>query len=169
MEPIFIAGQIFGIIAIALGFLSYQMKTQEKLILMQALTGLVFIIHYLMIGAVTGMAMNIVGLIRCIVYYFRNKKGSNEKVTPIIFAVIMGIIGILTWESWYSVFVFLGLIINTLCLALSDPQKVRASILVTSPLVLIYDAFAQSFGGIVYESVAIISALIGIIRNRKRA
>ena len=145
------------------------MKTQEKLILMQALTGLVFIIHYLMIGAVTGMAMNIVGLIRCIVYYFRNKKGSNEKVTPIIFAVIMGIIGILTWESWYSVFVFLGLIINTLCLALSDPQKVRASILVTSPLVLIYDAFAQSFGGIVYESVAIISALIGIIRNRKRA
>lgn len=169
MDPIFIIGQIFGVIAIALGFLSYQMKTQEKLILMQALTGFVFIIHYLMIGAVTGMAMNIVGLVRCIVYYFRNKKRSDEKVTPIIFAIIMGLIGILTWETWYSVFVFFGLIINTLCLAFSDPQKVRASILVTSPLVIIYDAFALSFGGIVYESVAIISALIGILRNRKKA
>ncbi len=168
MEPIFVTGQVFGVIAIAFGFLSYQMKTQGQLILMQALTGLVFIIHYLMIGAVTGMAMNIVGLIRCIVYYFRNKKGSGEKVTPIIFAVIMGLIGILTWEAWYSAFVFFGLIINTLCMAFSDSQKVRISILITSPLVIIYNVFALSFGGIIYESVAIISSLIGIVRNRKK-
>ena len=168
LGPIFIIGQIFGVIAIALGFLSYQMKTAGRILLLQALTGVVFAVHYCMIGAITGMAMNIVCFIRCIVYYFRNKRGSSEKISPIIFTLIMAVIGIITWDAWYSVFVFSGILINTLCMAFANPQKVRASILVTSPLVLIYDAFALSFGGMVYESVAIISAVIGILRNRKR-
>ena len=58
--------------------------------------------------------------------------------------------------------------INTLCLSFTDPQKIRWSILVTSPMVLIYDAFVSSFGGVIYESVVIISSIIGIIRYRKR-
>ena len=168
LDPVFIIGQVFGVIAIALGFLSYQMKTAGRILLLQALTGVVFAVHYLMIGAITGMAMNIVCFVRCIVYYFRNKKGSSEKISPIIFALIMAVIGIITWDAWYSVFVFSGILINTICMAFADPQKVRASILVTSPLVLVYDVFAWSFGGAVYESVAIISAAVGIVRNRKR-
>ncbi len=168
LDPLFIVGQIFGVIAIALGFLSYQMKTAGRILLLQALTGVVFAVHYFMIGAITGMAMNMVCFVRCIVYYLRNKRGSLEKISPIIFTLIMAVIGIITWDAWYSVFVFSGILINTLCMAFADPQKVRASILITSPLVLIYDAFALSFGGMVYESVAIISAAIGIARNRKR-
>ena len=170
MEPIEIIGQILGGVAIILGLISYQMKTQGRIILMQALTGLVFVVQYLLLGAYTGMAMNLVGVVRCIVYYFRNKRGSNEKVTPMVFAVIMAIIGILTWNAWYSVFMFLGLVINTLCLAFSDPQKLRASVLVTCPLVLIYNVLipSPSIGGIIYESVAIISAIIGIVRNKKK-
>ena len=125
MDPIFIIGQIFGIIAIVLGFLSYQMKDQRKLMILLGCTALVFTIHYLMIGAMTGMALNIVVLVRCIVYYFRNKKGSNEKISPIIFAVILVAIGIFTWEDWYSVFILLGLAISTLCMALPSAQKIR--------------------------------------------
>ena len=160
-------GQALGFVAIALGFISYQMKTQKQLLAVQLATCIVFCVHYFLIGAYTGMAMNCVGVLRNIVYYRRNSRGDTRMTWPIIFAVIMGIMGILTWEAWYSIFVFLGLIINTLCFAFSDPQKVRGSILVTSPLVLIYDIFALSIGGIIYESVAIISSIIGILRNRK--
>lgn len=167
MDPIFIIGQCLGAVAIALGFLSYQMKTQGQLILMQACTTAVFAIHYLMLGAITGMAMNIVSFIRCVVYYFRNRSGSTERITPIIFTVIMAIMGIVTWNAWYSVFIFLGLVINTMCMAFSDPQKVRASIFVTSPLVIVYDVFTLSIGGIIYESVAITSSVIGFIRNKR--
>jgi hypothetical protein len=120
-----------------------------------------------MLGAITGMAMNIVSLIRCVVYYFRNRSGSTERITPIIFTVIMAIMGIVTWNAWYSVFIFLGLVINTMCMAFSDPQKVRASIFVTSPMVIVYDIFTLSIGGIIYESVAITSSVIGFIRNKR--
>lgn len=165
---LFIIGQIFGLIAIALGFLSYQMKTQKQLLICQTAVSLVFCIHYLLIGATTAMAMNVVNVIRNIFYYKRNQSGSKSMVVPIVFTVILAFMGVLTWNAWYSVFVFFGLIINSLCMAFSNPQNVRKSILVTSPMVLIYDAFALSIGGFIYESVAIISSVIGIIRYKKK-
>ena len=167
-EILYIIGQGFGVVAIALGFISFQLKTQGQLLLAQTATATVFCLHYALIGGFTGMAMNMVGIVRCVAFYFRNKKGSKSLFLPITFGVIMAIAGILTWEAWYSIFVFLGLVINSLCLAFSNPQNVRKSILVTSPMVIIYDVFVLSVGGIVYESVAIASSLIGIIRNTKR-
>ena len=167
-EILFIIGQIFGIIAIILGFLSYQMKTQKQLLICQTATSLVFCIHYFLIGATTCMAMNMVNVVRNIFYYHRNQKGNKSLLLPIIFTSILAVIGILTWNGWYSIFVFLGLIINSMCMSFADPQNVRKSILVTSPMVLIYDAFALSLGGFIYESVAIISSVIGILRNAKK-
>ncbi|MBQ2880983.1 MAG: YgjV family protein [Clostridia bacterium] len=165
---LYIVGQGFGILAILLGFLSYQVKTQKHLLICQTAVCTVFCIHYLLIGATTAMAMNMVNIVRNLVYYRRNQKGDKSMLMPIVFTAILGVIGVFTWEAWYSVFVFVGLIINSLCMSFSDPQNVRKSILVTSPMVLIYDAFAFSIGGFIYESVAIISSVIGIIRFRKQ-
>ena len=163
-EAAFIIGQIFGGIAILFGFISYQVKTQRQLIFMQSATALVFCVHYFLIGAYTGMAMNAVNMIRNFFYGRRNRKGSRDIYTPLAFAAAQAAIGILTWNAWYSVFVFLGIVGNTVCMSFADPQNVRRSILVTSPLVFTYDAFASSWGGMVYEAVAWVSAIIGILR-----
>ena len=88
---------------------------------------------------------------------------------PIVFAVIMAIAGVLTFGEWFSIFSVAGIVINTLCMAFSDPQKVRISILVTSPMVLVYNIFSVSIGGAVFESVAILSSLIGLIRYLKKS
>ena len=167
-EILYIIGQGFGVVAIALGFISFQLKTQGQLLLAQTATATVFCLHYALIGGWTAMAMNMVGIVRCVVFYFRNKKGSSGIIIPITFGLVMAVAGILTWEAWYSIFVFLGLVINSLCLAFSNPQNVRKSILVTSPMVIVYNCFAHSYGGIVYESIAIISSAIGIARNTKK-
>ena len=163
----YIFGQGLGVVARVLGFITYQMKTQKQILLLQIITTAVFGLHYLMIGALTGMAMNLVGIVRTLTYYFRYGKKGGERIIPIFYAVVLGAIGILTWEAWYSIFVFLGLVIHTLCLAFRNPQNMRKSILVTSPLVLIYDVFTLSIGGIVYESVALVSCIIGIIKYKK--
>ena len=164
---VYFVGQGLGIVAIALGFLSYQMKTREGLVFAQFATAICFVLHYLMIGAYSGMALNIISVIRNYVYFQLGKKGSVAKVWAVVFSVIMGAIGILSWQNWYSIFVVLGLIINSYCMSFSNPQSIRKSILVTSPLVLIYDVLVLSVGGAVYESIAIISAVIGILRTKR--
>ena len=160
-------GQIFGIIAIIFGFISYQVRTQRQILIMQSTVAVFFGIHYLLIGAYSGMIMNFINIPRNFFYDRRTQKGSKSKLTPIIFVLIQCVMCVLTWEAWYSIFVLLGIGINTYCMSFSNPQNVRKSILVTSPLVLTYDLFALSVGGSIYESVALVSAFIGILRNRK--
>ena len=165
---LWIIGQGFGILAIILGFVSYQVKTQRQILFMQSMVTVTFCIHYFMIGAYSAMAMNGVNIIRNAVYDIRTRKGIESKLIPVSFVVIQAVMCALTWEAWYSVFVLIGICVNTYCMSFKSAQNVRKSIVVTSPFVLTYDIFARSIGGSIYESVALVSAVIGIIRNRRK-
>jgi uncharacterized membrane protein HdeD (DUF308 family) len=167
-SPGWLIGQAFGIVAIILGFVTYQMKTQKSILFVQSCVAVAFCAHYFFLGAFSAMAMNAVNIVRNFLYDKRAKKGSTSRVLPIAFVVIQCVACILTWEAWYSVFVLLGIGINTYCMSLYDPQKVRKSIFVTSPLVFTYDIFAGAIGGSIYETVAWVSAIIGVIKYRKK-
>lgn len=167
MDWAMLFGQFMGIVAVILGFISFQMRTQKQLLVVQIITTIAFCLHYGFIGALSGMAMNALGIVRNIAYYHKDKKLFSGWKCPIFFGVLMAIVGVMSWQGWYSIFVLLGLIINTVCLSFSNPQNIRKSILVSSPLVLIYDLFVFAVGGTIYETVVIISSVIGIIRYGK--
>lgn len=161
-------GQALGILAIIFGFISYQTKTKKQLIIAQSATALCFCLDYLLIGAYTGLAVNAVVVVRNILYYFQNQKGKTGWAIPAGFACLMGVMGALAWDGWFSLFSIAGLIINTLAMSSPDPQIVRKSILVSSPMVVVYNVFVLNIVGIVYESVVIVSSTIGLFRNGKQ-
>lgn len=164
---LYLIGQGLGVVAVVLGFINYQVKTREQVLYVHIATTLCFGFHYMLIGAYAGMAMNFVGAVRNVVYYYAFRDGKNGRPWAVGFALLTGAIGIISWEAWYSVFIVLGLIINSYAMSFTKPQNVRKSILVSSPLVLAYDIFARSYGGIVYETVVIVSSIIGLWRFRK--
>ena len=161
----FIIGQAFGVLAVILGFISYQMKTSKGLLILQSSVSVAFIIHYLLLGAPSGCVLNAVCLVRNIAYFFRDKKFLSGLWVPAVFTVAIAALGFCSWQGWYSLFLIVGLVINTIAIRFRDPQIIRASILISSPLVIVYDVIVSSYGGIVYESVAIASAAIGLIRT----
>ena len=167
-EILYYIGQGLGVVAIALGFINYQVKTRAQVLIVHTATTVCFTLHYMLIGAYVGMAMNFIGFVRDLVFYFTAKEDKVSRFWAIFFAVAMAAMGIISWQGWYSVFVFLGLVINSYSISFTNPQNIRKSILITSPLVIAYNCFVLSYGGIVYESVAIISAVIGIIKFRKK-
>lgn len=160
-------GQILGFVAVVLGFFNYQMKNPRQIIIVQLATCVVFCAHYLLIDAISAFALNAVGIIRNIIYMNRDKKLFSSKAVPVILAAVMGVMGILSWQNYTSLFVIAGLVINTYCLSFKNAQNIRKSVLVSCTLVLIYDILVWSIGGAIYESGAIISAIIGLIKNRK--
>ena len=168
METTVLIGQLMGLVAVVLGFISFQMRTQKQLLVVQTATTIAFCIHYYLIGATSGLMMNMLGILRNLAYYNKEKPLFSGKKCPIFFAVVMGLVGLMSWQGYYSLFVVAGLVINTLFLSSSNPQTIRKSILVSSPLVLAYDGFVMSIGGVIYESVVIVSSIIGIIRYRKQ-
>lgn len=168
MDLPFIIGQIIGVIAMAIFFISYQCKDPKKLLTIQCIGVFAMCTHYLLIGATSGLVLNIVCLLRNLCFANRDKKFLSAKWIPIFFAALTGAVGIFFWEAYYSIFIVVPLIINTIFLSLPDTQKLRYSILVTSPLVFIYDAFVISVGGMANESLTVISSVIGIVRHRKK-
>lgn len=162
-----VIGQILGVVAVICGFVSYQMRTQKQLLVVNTITCAIFCAHYILIGAYSGFALNALCIFRNFGYFYRNKKNPESRMIPILFTAAMLVVGILSWHAWYSVLSVAGLVLNTWFMSAKNPQTVRKSILVTSPMVLLYNVFVVSLGGMVYESVAIISALIGIIRFRR--
>lgn len=163
-----IIGQIIGAIAVIIFFYSYQVKNQKVLLISQTLATSIMCIHYLLLGATTGLIINIVCIIRNVLYYFKEFKFLSSRILPYLLAGVMVVLGVISWEGYYSLFLIVGLAVNTICLSMKSTQKIRYSILITCPLVLTYNVFCLSIGGIVNESVSIISAIIGIIRCLKK-
>jgi len=167
-EWTYILGQIMGVVTLIPGFISFQLHTQKKILIAQTLMSLAFCLHYLLLGATSGLVMNALSIIRNFAYYQKDRKWLPGRSCPIFFAILMAILGAFSWQGWYSLLIIAAPVINTLCMALPNPQTIRKSILVTSPMVLIYDLFVGSIGGIIYESVAITSAVIGIFTYKRR-
>lgn len=165
---IYVIGQLLGIVAVVLGFISFQRQSPGEILIFQVITALVFSVHYFLIEAFTAMALNLVAAIQCVFYYFRDKHGSKGILEPVFFTVLVSIISVLTWEGWYSVFIMLGLVINSISLAFSDAQKIRISMFLKSPLCLLYNIFVLSGGGIIYECAVLVSSVIGTLRNRSK-
>ena len=162
-----ILGNLIGALAMVFGFCSLQAKKHKPMMVLTALLTFTFGVHYLLLGSPSGFAMNMVGTVRCVVYYFQEDvKCLKHRAIPIGFTVVLGVMGFVFRESPYAFLMISGLVINSFCLSLQNPQLVRKSILVSSPLVLLYDILLPSVSGAVYESIAIISAIIGLVRYR---
>lgn len=166
-QILYMIGQVAGMVTVLLGFINYQVKTRERVLYIHIATALCFVVHYLLLGAYVGMTMNIIGVIRNVVFYFVGKKGKVARGWVLGFAGAMAVMGIVAWESWYSVFALVGLVINSCAMSFSNPNNIRKSILVTSPMVIVYNLFVHSWGGVIYETVVILSSVMGILRFGK--
>lgn len=162
-----IIGQILGIIATVATVLSYQANTKRGVLIIQTVSTAFTCLSYLFLGATSGLVLNFVCIIRNFIYY-RLKEGTRANlIAAYTLAGIMVVLGALSWQGWYSLLMIVALPVNTVCLSYGKPQLLRKSILFTCTLILIYNLFVFSIGGIANETLAIVSSVIGIIRFRK--
>lgn len=166
MEKI-ITGQVFGIVATILTFISYQTNTKKTLLSIQTLATICTCLGFLFLGAKTGFALNIVCIIRNIIFYFEDRTSRFYYPSVAVITLTMVILGAVSWQGLISLLVIIALFVNTIFISLGNPQLLRKSILVTSTMVLLYNVFVFSIGGITNEAVSIVSSVIGLIRYKK--
>ena len=165
----FIISQLIGAVAATLLLLSFQQRTHKRIVVMQIFSGLLFSVQYLMIGAYEGMVGNIVGLTRGIAYSFRNKsKLVDSFACPVIFAILAGLGGLVTYSSPVSLLPMSAMMISSFVLWNPKTQQLRALTLPTSLMWLIYNIICHSYSGIITEVLSEISIIIGLIRFRTK-
>jgi len=162
-----IIGQVFGILATVLTFLSYQCNRKRSLLIMQTASTASTCLGYLFLGASAGFALNLVCIARNFLFYFAKSGTRIYRLGTAATVAVMTLLGVLSWQGYASLLIITALAINSVYLSFGQPQRLRKSILLTSTMIIIYNVFVFSLGGIANETVAIVSSIIGIIRFRK--
>lgn len=170
MDPLIkeIIGQILGIIATIITFASYQMNTKKTLLIASTLATLATCLSYFFLDASSGFALNIVCIVRNILFYFQDEKSKFNYISASVLALVMVVLGAFSWQGPVSLLIIIALAANTIFMSFGNPQLLRKSILFTSTSVLLYNVFVFSIGGIANEAVSIISSVIGIVRFRQK-
>lgn len=165
----FIISQVIGFVAAALLLLSFQQKTHRRIVVMQFCSGLLFATQYFLLGAYEGMVGNIVGFIRSIVYCFRGKsKFADSIICPIIFSILAGAGGLLTYTSPVSLLPMAAMMISSFVIWNPRTQELRALTIPTSLMWLIYNIICGSVSGTVTEILCQLSIYIGLFRFRNK-
>ena len=174
MDTYSIIAQTFGIIAMGLIILSFQAKKQRTLILSHFFGCAFFVINFFMIGAITGAFMNIIGVVRAVVYSNKDKF-RNMKLSNIIFCTLYIVAYALTFTVFKKEITTFNLIVEilpvtgalatTIAFSMPSAAAVRKAAWINSPAWLIYNSLNFSIGGILCEVFSIISVIIGILRH----
>ena len=159
-------GHVFGFISVGLFFYSYQRTQKSKIMIIQTVATALSCVQYLLIGAFSGFALNIVCIVRNFIFFYRDRNRSTKLTSPILLALCLAVVSIFSWEGIHSLLITLGLVVNTICMGVFNTKTFRKTILISSSLILVYNIFAFSYSGILSESISLISVIIGIIRYR---
>lgn len=164
MNDLIIQG--IGIVGVACFIISYQIKSNKALYLMQtAGTGL-FCIQFVLLGAWSGCFNLMMIIIRNIML---TKSAKHEwlkwKGWVLVIIAICTVILVFTWAGPLSLLPFIAMVGSTIGYWTNNAQKIRLSNLVcASPAWLVYDVFVGSIGGVLNESITVISILISVYR-----
>ena len=129
-----LAGQIMGWVAALMTFLSYQCKDHKKLLIVQTLSSLSICISYLLLGAWSGMLLNVICIVRNFIIYRKDIKIFSYSFWPYALAAVMGAGGLLSWQGPMSLLVIVALVANTVFLYFPNVHNLRKSILITSTI-----------------------------------
>ena len=161
-------GQIISIVGMILTILSFQLKTRKQIFFFQTAGTLFFLISFVLLGSYTAAYLNVVFLLRNIVFYFaEDKRWAHHPIClALILLSVIGV-GVYGFKSYFDVFAIIGSVFGTVAMYMKNENMLRILKLGDSPCWLVYNCFVPSVGGIICEVFNIASIIIAIIRYKK--
>ena len=174
MPPYEIITQAIGIFAMAFNIWSYQQKQQRYIIALQLLGSLLFSIHFFMLGAYMGGLLNAVGILRAIVFLYKDKVKADHILWLIGFILVYILSYVLTFtvlkkpftaiNAMVELLPVIGMTATTFAFRAKTAKSTRLLGFVSSPAWLIYNIISLSIGAICCEVFSLISILVGLLR-----
>lgn len=172
-----IVAQIIGILGMIANILSFQQKSQKGVIAFQFFGSLLFSINFFMLGAYVGSMLNLIGIIRALVFYFKEKTHAHHIAYLFGFSALFICAYVLTFTVFgtepsaknliIEVLPVVAMIVATVAFRSKNAGDIRKFGLVYSPMWLAYNLFNLSIGAIGCEVLNLASIIIGMIRLDK--
>lgn len=156
--------QSVGIIAMAVGALALAQKNTKTVLFIQIFSTALFGIHYFLLGAYAGAALNVLSMLRNIIIKQKHKKWASPKIWFPVTVALFAAAVFLSGDGLLGILPFAGCVFMTVGLHIENGGRARRYLILSSPCWLIYNAINISIGGVVAEIINICSILSAVIR-----
>ena len=93
-------GQILSIIGMAVTVLSFQMKTKKQILMTQTAGSALFLASYVLFGSWAAVCLNVVFVIRNIIFYFKDKKWASHGIWLYFILALVCVAGVLGFKTY---------------------------------------------------------------------
>ena len=164
----FYIAQICGILIMICNIISVQFKTKDKVLICFVIANLFGIVQYLLLDAITAAVVYTISTIRCIVFYYYEKKELNPSLTALlVFEFTAVISGILSWQNLWSIIPIIVTAVFTYGLWQKNLTTTRITSALTGFGWVIYNFVVRAYTGALLDGALAISSIIALIRNKK--
>ena len=126
---------------------------------------LLFALQYGLLGAATGMAMNLLGCVRNVIFVRLVAREKRTTAARIVFSGLFLLFTALTWAGPKSILSGVAKVLSTVAYGSANLRLLRGLILVTSSSWFVYNALVGSWAGCVCEALTIGSILVAFFRD----
>ena len=157
--------QIIGFIAMAFFIISYQIRSNRTLFLCQLLGCCLFCLQFCIMGAYTGALGLLVNIARNVLLLKADDWPWVRRGTTLLGIILLLLVmTVYTWAGWISLLPFISVAVTCVGYWTDNAQKIRLSQLIGSPCTLLYDLMIGSWGGVLSETITLLSIIISIFR-----
>ena len=161
-----VLANIFGICAVALFVISYQMKSRRAIIALGAASRILYVTQYILLGAFEGAALDISGMIASILAQKKDAKLIKKHLKLFIIGIDAVIVasGLLFYRNIFSLFPIVGVLLHTSAFWLEKEKHIRLVSLLGSPFWLVFNLTSGAYGSAIGDTLSIVSILVAILR-----
>ena len=158
----FYIAQLFGIIALVVLIMSFQKNKKDTLLKYQIFSSLLFALQYLFLNAISGCLMNLMTMVRNLIY-----KKFNDKI-PIIYLILviicMIILSLMSYNGIISLLPTLAVILYSIALWQKNLTITRITEIISCSLFIIYNIKVLAISGLISTFIEMFSAIIAIYK-----
>ena len=166
---IYTMGQILGLVLSIVGFFIYYAKTRRGILCAKLVSDIGYTIQQFMIGASTGAIINVIAILREIVFYHRqDKKWASHRFWLYLFIFLMGIAPICTWIGPVSLLPAIGSIASVVAFYCAEPRHTRMLAIFSMVPWFIYSYIIPNYGNLLSITIQFIAAVLGLIRDYRQ-
>lgn len=161
----FLLAQLIGWVGTAVNTCAFQIKNTKAMVLTQALAGLIFGVHYMLLDAPTAGLIQFIFSFNILLLSADCSDWRSWSGWKWVISCFVIIISLYTWSGPASIIPCLCSIIATITNWSRNGKTIRMyRLTVLSPLWIFYDVLVQSWPGIVLEAIAMASVFVSIMR-----
>ena len=153
--------------------LSYQLKNRQHIIIVNTLSRCLYILQYLLLGAVCGAILDILGALAAIVAGKKDSPFIKARL-PLVFAAVNAVIlsvGLaIAWvrKSPLDLLPIVGVLLHTGAFWLSSEKIIRRISLLGSPFWLVYNTASRAYGSALGDVLTMCSIVVAMIKFRRQ-